>query len=159
MNADTILLRQALEALEYHREQTRPITQTDEVIDALRARLRPDCRAQFVAWWRSEPHRLKYANDHPAYLAAAEAWQAARATLALPDEALDAAVNRFLGWELPRTFAPDGGVVFNREVQTMEGKRDRADMPGWWPIGTNLFTADQAKAMLEHALGIAGVES
>ena len=62
-------------------------------------------------------------------------------------------VNRFLCWPLPKDFCPDGGVKFERKVGTLEGERDRADMgPGWWPIGTNLFTADQAKAMFEHAL-------
>lgn len=36
---DTALLRQALEALKYHVEQTRPITRTTDAIDALRAAL------------------------------------------------------------------------------------------------------------------------
>ena len=34
------LMRQALEALEYHKEQTRPIGRTDEVIKALGAALK-----------------------------------------------------------------------------------------------------------------------
>jgi Lar family restriction alleviation protein len=37
--SDAVLMRQALDALEYHMEQTRPITRTSEAIDALRARL------------------------------------------------------------------------------------------------------------------------
>lgn len=42
-NSDRILMQQALNALEYHTAQTRPIANTDEVIKALRARLaRPD---------------------------------------------------------------------------------------------------------------------
>lgn len=36
---DEDLLRLALEALEHHREQTRPIERTDAAIDALRERL------------------------------------------------------------------------------------------------------------------------
>jgi protein-tyrosine phosphatase len=36
---DAVLMRQALDALEYHMEQTRPITRTSEAIDALRVRL------------------------------------------------------------------------------------------------------------------------
>ena len=36
------LLRQALEALEHHREQTRPIQQTDAAIATLRERLGPN---------------------------------------------------------------------------------------------------------------------
>lgn len=35
--ADVALLQRALAALEYHRSQTRPIAQTDAVIEALRA--------------------------------------------------------------------------------------------------------------------------
>ena len=37
--ADDALIRQMLEALEYHRAQTRPIDRTDEAITACRARL------------------------------------------------------------------------------------------------------------------------
>lgn len=40
------------------------------------------------------------------------------------------------------------------KVDTADGERDRADMgPGWWPVGTNLLSAAQARAMLEHVLG------
>ena len=31
----------------------------------------------FQKWFNSAPHRAKYSNDHPAYLAAQEAWEAA----------------------------------------------------------------------------------
>ena len=31
----------------------------------------------FQEWFNSEPHRAKYTNYHPAYLAAQEAWEAA----------------------------------------------------------------------------------
>jgi hypothetical protein len=41
-------------------------------------------RQAFESWWKSEPHRVKYPNDHPAYLAAEEAWQAARAASPVP---------------------------------------------------------------------------
>lgn len=33
-----------------------------------------DERGEFLAWWKSEPHRLKYDSTHPAFLAAYEAW-------------------------------------------------------------------------------------
>lgn len=66
----------------------------------------------------------------------------------------DEMVSRFLAWNLPKDFFPDGGIKFERKVGTAEGERDRADMgPGWWPVGTNLLTAEQAKRMLEHVLG------
>lgn len=50
-------------------------------------------------------------------------------------------VDRFLGWRLPDDFAPDCGVAFTPLTY-----------PNSWPVGTNLFTAVQAKAMFEHAL-------
>lgn len=31
----------------------------------------------FKEWFYIEPHRAKYGSDHPAYLAAQEAWEAA----------------------------------------------------------------------------------
>lgn len=31
----------------------------------------------FKEWFNSAPHRAKYTDDHPAYLAAKEAWDAA----------------------------------------------------------------------------------
>lgn len=55
-------------------------------------------------------------------------------------------VNRFLGWKLPKDFAPDAGISFNPTRQ------DSYDEPGSWPVGTNLFTADQARAMVLHML-------
>lgn len=50
-------------------------------------------------------------------------------------------VDRFLGWKLPMDFAPDGGISFKPPVN-----------PEWWPVGTHLLNAEQAKAMFEHAL-------
>jgi len=38
----SLLLQQALDALEYHREQTRPIQRTEDAIAALRVRLGPN---------------------------------------------------------------------------------------------------------------------
>ena len=65
----------------------------------------------------------------------------------------DEMVTRFLGWILPKDFNPDNGISFDRKVLTADGERDRADMGDhWWPVGTNLLTADQARAMLEHVL-------
>lgn len=43
------LLQQALDALEYHSEQTRPIERTAQAIHALRAHLRPNDRANSPA--------------------------------------------------------------------------------------------------------------
>lgn len=62
------------------------------------------------------------------------------AVMAVPD--VKEMVNRFLGWKLPRNFSPDNGIWF-----------DRPDNQQFWPIGTNLFTADEATAMFEHCAG------
>lgn len=53
-------------------------------------------------------------------------------------------VSRFLGWKLPKDFAPDAGISFSPSVMS--------DSPHW-PSGTNLLNADQAKEMLYTALG------
>src|SRR3954462_8021508 len=56
----------------------------------------------------------------------------------------DEMVNRFLSWPLPKDFAPDCGIKFSPP---------KTPHPiGYWPIGTNLLTADQARRMLEHVL-------
>lgn len=59
------------------------------------------------------------------------------------------AVDRFLGWRLPKDFAPDHYIKFD----AAEAKRlhDRTGGNSW-PVGTNLLTAEQATAMFEHCL-------
>ena len=57
------------------------------------------------------------------------------------NKTIDELVNKFLGWKLPKDFAPDGGIVF-----------DKHQNHHFTPIGTNLFTADQAKQMFEYLL-------
>lgn len=46
-------------------------------------------------------------------------------------------VERFLSWVLPEDFEPDGGISFDGSMR---------------PSGTNLFTYEQAEAMLDHVL-------
>lgn len=56
-------------------------------------------------------------------------------------------VNRFLGWRLPDNFSPDAGISFkstSHEGTPFERKNE--------PIGTNLFDATQAEAMVRHML-------
>jgi hypothetical protein len=70
------------------------------------------------------------------------------------DDSIDVAVDRFLAWPLPKDFAPDCGISF-------DGRKDDEWNKGkTWPIGTNLLTAVQAKAMFEHCLasGPSGVD-
>jgi len=56
---------------------------------------------------------------------------------------IDEMVNKFLGWKLPENFTPDAGIAFK------PFDHQRYNSPHW-PIGTNLLTADQAKAMLKY---------
>jgi hypothetical protein len=58
-------------------------------------------------------------------------------------------VNRFLGWKLPPDFSPDGGITFKRVYNETSPFGPRIAEP----TGTNLFTADQARAMLEYVIG------
>ena len=58
-------------------------------------------------------------------------------------EVTDQMVSRFLCMPLPRTFSPDGAISF--QLLTAGGLRD-------WPVGTNLFTAEETKAILDHVL-------
>lgn len=54
-----------------------------------------------------------------------------------PSLKIDVMVNRFLQWELPSDFMPDGGVTFDKKSK---------------PVGTNLLTYTQAKQMIEFML-------
>lgn len=62
------------------------------------------------------------------------------------DEITDDMVSRFLSWKLPNGFNPDCGISFDGR------KDDQWNKNKTWPVGTNLFSAEQAKAMLEHVL-------
>jgi hypothetical protein len=57
-------------------------------------------------------------------------------------------VNRFLCWKLPDDFAPDAGISFTPSPIQSPGNLH-------WPVGTNLLTAAQARAMFEHCLAAA----
>ncbi len=57
---------------------------------------------------------------------------------------IDKLVTRFLSWKLPKDFNPDGGVKFYGTYEYTSP---------YWPVGTNLFTAIQAREMLIHVLG------
>lgn len=59
-------------------------------------------------------------------------------------------VDRFLGWRLPETFHPDGGITFepiHSKGTPYEGRRR--------PSGTNLFTAIEAREMVRWMLDAA----
>lgn len=65
----------------------------------------------------------------------------------LTDAQVQSMVNRFLGWRLPEDFSPDGGISFKRNFNehTIHPMRHE-------PVGTNLFSAVQAEAMVRHML-------
>lgn len=86
-------------------------------------------------------------SGHRDVLAAAAAYQAhitGQQAVAKPDIAQ--MVNRFLGWQLPKTFSPDCGISFDGRGPDGRGY-DRG-----WPTGTNLLNAEEARAMFEHVL-------
>lgn len=53
-------------------------------------------------------------------------------------------VDRFLGWKLPQDFGPDCGISFTPVHPNGTTRFE--------PVGTNLFTADQALAMFRHCV-------
>jgi hypothetical protein len=57
-------------------------------------------------------------------------------------------VDRFLAWKLPQSFNPDGGVSFTKVANEGTPYARKYE-----PIGTNLFDAVQAEAMVRHMLG------
>ena len=63
------------------------------------------------------------------------------------DDLVAAMVNRFLAWKLPADFLPDCGISFKPEYNQHTPWPAKHE-----PVGTNLFTADQARAMFEHCL-------
>lgn len=58
------------------------------------------------------------------------------------EEQIKHMVDRFLMWRLPADFNPDGGINFVRYAGDATPE----------PVGTNLFTATQADAMVRHML-------
>lgn len=60
-------------------------------------------------------------------------------------------VNRFLAWPLPKDFAPDGGISFERVSN--KGTPHEYERH---PSGTNLLTATQAEEMVRFMLRPAG---
>lgn len=57
-------------------------------------------------------------------------------------------VDRFLSWRLPENFRPDAGISFKPEFNEHTPHPMRHE-----PLGTNLFDATQAEAMVRHMVG------
>ena len=61
------------------------------------------------------------------------------------DQQIKHMVDRFLGWRLPADFAPDAGISFKPYFNEHTEHPMKHE-----PVGTNLFTATQAEAMIRH---------
>jgi len=55
-------------------------------------------------------------------------------------------VDRFLSWPLPKGFSPDCGISFDGRGKDARGYEKQ------WPVGTNLFSGEQARNMLEYVV-------
>jgi hypothetical protein len=66
----------------------------------------------------------------------------------MTDDQIKRMVSRFLQWRLPADFAPDGGISFKATFNEHTAHPMRHE-----PVGTNLFNAVQAEAMVRHMLG------
>lgn len=64
----------------------------------------------------------------------------------MTDEQIKQITERFLAWCLPDDFSPDAGISFkpSYDVEPMRSRH--------WPVGTNLFSYNQAEAMVRHML-------
>lgn len=65
----------------------------------------------------------------------------------MTDADIKTMVNRFLSWRLPEDFAPDAGISFKATFNEHTAHPMRHE-----PVGTNLFNAQQAEAMVRHML-------
>lgn len=82
----------------------------------------------------------------------------------MTEEQIRHMVQRFLAWRLPENFSPDAGISFKAEYNDSPGAMaflGRTEPMRHEPIGTNLFDATQAEAMVRHmvdGMPIAGAD-
>jgi hypothetical protein len=65
----------------------------------------------------------------------------------MTDEQIKHMANRFLGWRLPESFSPDGGITFDPVSNKGTPYEYRHQ-----PVGTNLFDYTQAVEMVRHMI-------
>lgn len=65
----------------------------------------------------------------------------------MTDEQIKYMADRFLGWRLPDDFCPDAGISFEPRYNVGTPYENKN-----LPIGTNLFDASQAEAMVRYML-------
>lgn len=68
----------------------------------------------------------------------------------MTDEQIKYMVDRFLGWRLPEHFRPDAGISFKPEYNEAFNAARGKPPALYQPIGTNLFDATQAEAMVRY---------
>jgi hypothetical protein len=68
------------------------------------------------------------------------------------EKMLDEMVSKFLNMKLPKNFSPDGGVIFEKSYRGPFGREDREYNSHYWPTGTNLMDAGQAREMFKHCV-------
>lgn len=66
----------------------------------------------------------------------------------MSDEQIKHMVDRFLSWRLPEDFSPDCGIHFDADAAKKLDLRNQR----FEPVGTNLFNANQAAAMVRHMI-------
>jgi len=99
----------------------------------------PGGARQHVAWLRYNDHNGRRATT--VHLCDSDAPGAFKVYREQPKPDVAAMVDRFLAWPLPKDFGPDAGISFTPSPH-----------PHGWPTGTNLLTAEQARAMFAYAL-------
>lgn len=63
----------------------------------------------------------------------------------MTEEQIKHMVNRFLGWRLPESFNPDGGISFKKTFNEHTAHPMKHE-----PSGTNLLDATQAEEMVRY---------
>ena len=92
-------------------------------------------------------HETEYTFTESSIFELLQAQDPLQGELVALTKTIDELVNRFLRWKLPKGFSPDGGISFKRIPDFPELNKGEYE-----PVGTNLFTADQAKEMFEYLL-------
>jgi hypothetical protein len=76
----------------------------------------------------------------------------------MTEEQIKHMANRFLGWKLPENFHPDAGISFTPEYNVEYNASQGKPPSRHEPIGTNLFNATQAEAMVRYMIeGLPGL--
>lgn len=70
----------------------------------------------------------------------------------MTNEQIKYMVDRFLCWRLPESFLPDAGISFRPEFNVEYMARQGKPPMRHEPVGTNLFSASEAEAMVRHML-------